>query len=535
MKTQESRTQTMSLDMNLGGEGVTRRGFMGGMAAMAAGAAAAAAGVSTAFADEAEDAEAAEAEEAEATEEEAVEAEAETEEATEEAAEEETSTTSTYLTLESPTGWTGTPEDLLALGVSTMPLEDLNQYREAYVAAQTDYTCEDGTVIPACYVKVRALINTYNFGCGSVSDTAFDDIMENFSEDDCQAFIDMPLGVEFTAYEMAAEEDRDVDECTEICERLADAGYIRAFDSNRGRCYNQVPYAIGIAEYHLPEDIESDNTHVGLEGADAGTFMAQNGTPIMYYVPVDESVIEGSDILPFDDLKEKVKSKNVACIMPCYCRYKALAGTYGHENIPSLEDFVTGEYADYFSDICDQRVETCIYTGNEAQYFIDQGMARQITGEQAAEYIQRSVDDGFMIESTFDKTSECICSCHVDSCMFLAMWLSLGDADTIVSYPAFQQVSHYTLEVETDKCIACGTCVDRCPMHIITINDEGWAEAGEPCFRCGQCAYVCPQGARHLVQRDESELAPLDETNLDHANQAASYRFETGLLTIPEA
>ena len=515
MKTQDVRSKTMSVGRDLNGAGavgldrdMSRRGFMGGMGAMMAAGAALAASRKTAFADAAEDAE--------------------------DEAEVEEETTNSNLFLESPTGWTGTPSELLELGISTMPLDDLNAYRKAYVDAQTDYVCEDGTVIPAIYVKVRALVHTYNFGCGTANDNSFDDIMENFTEDQAQAFLDMPLGIEFTAYDMAAEEGRTVSECTEICEHLAEVGYLRAFNTNRGRTYNQVPYAIGIAEYHLNVDIESDNTHVGLEGYDAAWNMAETGTPIMYYVPIDASVTQENSLLPYDDLREKLRNIDVACIMPCYCRYKVLAATYGHENIPSFEDFCTGEYADYFSPVCNQRVETCIYTGNEAQYWIDRGMARQITGEQAAEYVQRSVDDGFLIESTFDKTSECICSCHVDSCLFLAMWLALGDPDTIASYAAYKQVSHYTLEVDPDKCIACGACIDACPVRIISINDEGWAEPSVPCMKCGHCVAVCPQGARILVKRDDSELAPLSDTNLDHANDAAAYRFEMGLIEFPE-
>ena len=524
MKTQEERaSKTVSLDKNLGGEGVTRRSFMGGAGAMMMGLAAMAAGVSTAHADEAAEAERAEAEEAEAEEEAA------------ETAEEEAAATSNYPTIESVTGWTGTPEDVLALGVSTMPLADLNQYRKAYVDAQTDYTKEDGTIVPAIYVKVRALINTYGYGAGNtVLDTSFDDLMNNFSEDDCQAFLDMPWGVEFTAYDMYIETGRDVDECTDICERWADAGYMRSYDSYRGRVYSQVSYVIGVAEYHLTEYAENNNDLDLIEGYDNILDLANSGTPPLYYVPCDESVTSDGTILPVDDLKAKARNASYACIVPCFCRYKALAGAYGYENIPSFEDFATGEYEDYFSDLCDQRVETCIMLGDEAKYWVEQGMGREISGEQAAEYIQRSVDDGFMIESTFSKNSEAICSCHADSCMLVQGWLALGDAATIANANAVQQISHYTLEVDSSLCTACGTCVDRCPMHIISINDEGWAESDVDCFRCGQCAYVCPQGARKLVQRDESELAEMPQSWLDENNVAAAYRFETGLITFPD-
>ena len=539
MKTQESRTQkTVNFDQELDPEGaatrqagVTRRSFMGGMGAMMAAGALAAIGGKSAFADEAEaEAEDAEAEEAEAaaTEEEAA---AEDEAAASDDAEESGASAFETLSIESTSGWTGTPEDVLALGVSTMPLDDLNAYRKAYLDVQTDYTCEDGTVVPAVFVKVHALTNTYGFGCRNTpADECFDEILKAFTEDDAQAYIDMPMGVEFTPYEMAAEEGRTVEECEEICQRLAAAGYLSASSHNRGEVYHQVPPVFGSAEARCFNSIIDDGVPISMPVTVED--MAVAGTPSLYYVPVDASVTSDGTILPYDDLKEKVKYANTVAIAPCICRYMAMVAAYGVDNIPSVEDFLTGEYEDYFSEVCNQRVETCIVTGDEAEYWIEQGYARQITGEQAADYLQRSIDDGFMLESSFEKNSEVICSCHVDSCGLTQLWMSLGDAEDIASCNAFQQISHYTLEVDTDLCIACGTCVDRCPLHIITINDEGWAEPGVDCFRCGQCAYVCPQNARHLVQRDESELAPMPTDILDQANVMGAYRFETGLITL---
>ena len=505
----------MRFDEN--GSGMSRRGFLGGMGAMMAGAAFAAAGRSTAFADEMQ----AEAAEGEA--------------AAEDESAEESAAASSEMSISSTTGWSGTPEDVLALGVSTMPLEDLNEYRRQYVESQTEYTCEDGTVVPLVYVQMRALIHTYGQGVGNTPmDTSFTALMETFTEDEAQAFLDMPWGQEFTAYEFAAESGRELEECEELCEKIANEGYMASYNGNRGTCYHQVPYFQGVIEYQFDKVVESDYTDssgLTLIGSDSSVDAANGGTPVFYFVPVDASVTSDGTILAFDDLKEKVLHKNCVAIAPCACRYTALAASVGHDNIPSFADFATGEYEDYFSELCDQRVETCIMTGDEAEYWVSQGFAREITPEQAVEYLQRSVDDGFMLESTFGKNSDTICSCHIDSCNILNSWASFGTAEDIAATNEFKQVSHYMLEVDTDLCIGCGTCVDRCPIRCISINDEGWAESAVNCFRCGQCAYVCPQNARHLVQRDESELAPLPQGMLEDANMKAAYRFETGMIS----
>ena len=65
-----------------------------------------------------------------------------------------------------------------------MTLAQLNEFRHQLVAAQTDYTCEDGTVIPAVYVKMRALYNSYSFGIGSqLHDHCFDQFIYLYTED----------------------------------------------------------------------------------------------------------------------------------------------------------------------------------------------------------------------------------------------------------------------------------------------------------------------------------------------------------------
>ena len=42
--------------------------------------------------------------------------------------------------------------------------------------------------------------------------------------------------------------------------------------------------------------------------------------------------------------------------------------------------------------------------------------------------------------------------------------------------------------VISDDCIACGTCIDECPVGAISEGDK---------YDCGTCASVCPSEAIH--------------------------------------
>ena len=46
----------------------------------------------------------------------------------------------------------------------------------------------------------------------------------------------------------------------------------------------------------------------------------------------------------------------------------------------------------------------------------------------------------------------------------------------------------------TDKCVACGTCIDECPVGAIS---EGSIYSIDPdtCVSCGTCAGACPNDA----------------------------------------
>ena len=51
--------------------------------------------------------------------------------------------------------------------------------------------------------------------------------------------------------------------------------------------------------------------------------------------------------------------------------------------------------------------------------------------------------------------------------------------------------------VISDDCIACGTCIDECPVEAIS---EGVKYSINPdlCTECGTCADACPSEAIHL-------------------------------------
>ena len=98
-----------------------------------------------------------------------------------------------------------------------------------------------------------------------------------------------------------------------------------------------------------------------------------------------------------------------------------------------------------------------------------------------------------------------------------------GGPMTGIALPSYDFYTHKTTSglllltgeeaslAEPSPCLSCGKCADACPMHLMPMQTDFYAEAGDyetaaklggalHCIECGVCAYVCP-ARRPLIQR----------------------------------
>ena len=47
----------------------------------------------------------------------------------------------------------------------------------------------------------------------------------------------------------------------------------------------------------------------------------------------------------------------------------------------------------------------------------------------------------------------------------------------------------------SDECIACGACMDACPVGCSAEGDGKYVINADDCISCGSCADACPVGA----------------------------------------
>jgi ferredoxin len=47
----------------------------------------------------------------------------------------------------------------------------------------------------------------------------------------------------------------------------------------------------------------------------------------------------------------------------------------------------------------------------------------------------------------------------------------------------------------TEECVACGNCIDECPVSAISEGTPIYTIDAEACIDCGACAGACPSDA----------------------------------------
>ncbi|MBW2366169.1 MAG: 4Fe-4S binding protein [Deltaproteobacteria bacterium] len=204
------------------------------------------------------------------------------------------------------------------------------------------------------------------------------------------------------------------------------------------------------------------------------------GMPLMRVIPIDTSLKDNSEVLPFDVIRPMVEATTYQAVAHCPCRLNARYRDKG----------------------CDYSTENCLHFGSMGRYMVEHGLAREINKEETLEILKSADDEGLVhIINNMEGHVDTICNCCGCCCAFLVPINENMGLD-ILSY------SNYLARVDSDECVGCGTCEERCPMDAIEVIDEVAAVDESVCIGCGICTPACDTEAIRLVLREAVKPPP---------------------------
>ena len=123
---------------------------------------------------------------------------------------------------------------------------------------------------------------------------------------------------------------------------------------------------------------------------------------------------------------------------------------------------------DKLGEGCGDDVENwCIAVGDMADYVVQTQRGEYITYDEAMEIFKKAEDNGFVHQITnIDGEQKIfgICNCNVNVCNALR-------TSQLFNTPNLSR-SAYVAAVETEKCVACGRCVENCPAGAVKLGQK---------------------------------------------------------------
>jgi len=284
-----------------------------------------------------------------------------------------------------------------------------------------------------------------------------------FTEAEAEFFVQLHPLLE-SPEDVAKRLKRDPVEVADFMEQMAKKGLLfRKRDDHRVR-YAAVPYVVGIFEFQV-------------KSMDIGQALQSFKTPVLRTVPINRQIVADWPIAPYEDVLQIVEGHEKIAITPCICR-------------------VARKLADHE---CDKPVENCFSFGSHADYYVENGLGRYITKEEAKAILKDNEEAGLVMQPFNSQKVGGMCSCCGDCC---GMLRSLKKQPN----PAEAVQSNYYARVDEELCTGCETCVDRCQMEAVEVVDGISTVIDHRCIGCGLCVTTCPTEAIELIKKSDDQI-----------------------------
>lgn len=283
-----------------------------------------------------------------------------------------------------------------------------------------------------------------------------------------------------------------IGELEKLLEGMVHKGLVMSRTRDGKKYYSNEMLAIGMYEHQvdrLTKGFAEDMLKYLNEAF--GRELCRTKTPQLRTIPIEKGIPQEYGVSTYDSIREIIGAvEGQLVVANCICRQaKDTLGQRCHQT--------------------DLR-ETCLIFGHAAQHYLDMGLARSISKEEALGILQKAEEAGLVLQPVNSQRPEAVCCCCGDCCGLLM-------AAKRSPKPAELSATSYYAEVDAELCNACGVCVDRCQMQAVTLPDDICAVNRDRCIGCGICVANCSSKAVHL-RKKEVESVPPTSTGILYKN-----------------
>ena len=271
----------------------------------------------------------------------------------------------------------------------------------------------------------------------------------------------------------------DEEEAAELLETLAKEGNIMRIRAGDQLYYMAISFVVGIYEFHLKvmdrefaEMMEEYQPYLA-------KMWSTLETGQLRVVPVESAIKNVHGVETYDRVRDLVKEHELFATADCICR---------------KEQEVMGNR-------CDRPMENCLTFGVGAQWYIDNGLGREISKEECLEILDEAEESALVLSPSNAQAFVNICTCCSCCCNMLKGLRTF-------ERPADHAGNNFQAKIDPELCTACGTCLDRCQIEAIIEGDEHNEVDLARCIGCGLCVSTCPEEAIAMVVKAEVKVPP---------------------------
>ncbi|MFC2095581.1 DUF362 domain-containing protein [Candidatus Bipolaricaulota bacterium] len=259
---------------------------------------------------------------------------------------------------------------------------------------------------------------------------------------------------------------------------MARKGLISVAGTEDEPAFSLRPFVVGFYEAWLTRMDEEYASLVETYFQETRGRMLSDSPSIHRVIPVDLAIPFEVEIFPYERASAVLDRAKSWGVRDCICRVqKKLIG-----------------------QACDHPVENCLMFAPVENAFEGSEDIRPLSKEEALDVLRDAEKAGLVHSSAnYRRGNTYICNCCTCSCGVMRGIAEFG-IQTAVARSAFRAV------VETEKCVGCGTCLERCQFGALSLSDGKAQIDPDRCAGCGLCVTTCSVEAIRLERRPEDDV-----------------------------